>query len=55
MVSDKQTLLDSNIWIARLNREDSQHAKALAVFQSLEEKASMIVLPEYIIVEVYTQ
>ena len=54
MGSNNQILLDSNVWIARLNREDSQYAKAMAVFKQVEEHKSMIILPEYVIVEVCT-
>lgn len=54
MVSNNPLLLDSNIWIARLNREDSQHAKAMALFESVKERTFPIILPEYVIVEVCT-
>ena len=54
MVSGDHALLDSNVWIARLNREDSQHAKAAAVFEEMKEQERVIILPEYVIVEVCT-
>ncbi len=45
------TILDSNVWIAYLNTNDSQHKKAKKVF---ETTAAPIILPEYVIAEVTT-
>ncbi len=42
-------ILDSNIWIAFLNKNDSQHKKAENIFSRLNAK---ILLPEYIVLEV---
>ncbi|MBU4298483.1 PIN domain-containing protein [Patescibacteria group bacterium] len=44
-------ILDSNIWIALLNIDDSNHSKARQLFREIKEK---IVLPEYIILETAT-
>lgn len=48
---NKLTVLDSNIWIARLDKKDSQHEKALNLFKNLKSK---ICLPEYIMSEAST-
>lgn len=42
-------ILDSNIWIAVLNENDSLHQRAVALFENIEEE---VILHEYIIVEV---
>ncbi len=42
-------VLDSNIWIAFLNKKDSQHQKAVKLFDVLDSK---VIIPEYIILEV---
>lgn len=44
-------ILDSNIWIAFLNTQDSQHLKAVKVFNSLD---SNIFITEYLIIEIAT-
>jgi len=43
-------ILDSSVWVALFNDDDSQHKKAVKVFSNL--KSSPIGLPEYIILEV---
>ena len=43
------TILDSNIWIAFFNENDSQHKKAEKIFKELN---AAIALPECIIIEV---
>ncbi len=45
------TILDSNVWIALFNTQDSQHAKAKALQDTMEFP---ILLPEYVIIEVCT-
>ncbi len=45
-------IVDSSVWIARLNDKDSQHARAKDVFASLE--GSRVLVPEYIAIEVCT-
>ncbi|OGL66543.1 hypothetical protein A2856_02530 [Candidatus Uhrbacteria bacterium RIFCSPHIGHO2_01_FULL_63_20] len=45
------TVFDSNVWIAFLNIEDSQHAKAKKAFA---EASLPIVLPEYVVLEAST-
>jgi predicted nucleic acid-binding protein len=45
------TLFDSNIWIAYLNKNDSQHKKAVSLFNKLDEE---LLITEYIILEVAT-
>jgi predicted nucleic acid-binding protein len=45
-------ILDSNIWIAYLNMNDSQHAKADMIFIETERSGSKIVLSEYLILEI---
>ena len=42
-------ILDSNVWIAYLNKNDSQHKKAEQIFQKLNKP---LILPEYIILEI---
>lgn len=42
-------ILDSNIWIAVLNENDSLHQRAVALFENIEEE---VISHEYIIVEV---
>ncbi|MEK7649203.1 MAG: PIN domain-containing protein [Patescibacteria group bacterium] len=44
------TILDSSVWIAWLDKDDSQHGRAEKVF----EQVSDIVVPEYVILEVCT-
>lgn len=45
------TIFDSCVWLAYLNHNDSQHQKAQKIFTSL---SGPILLPEYVILEVYT-
>ena len=45
------TLLDSSVWIAYLNVEDSQYAKAK---REMASASLPIILPEYVILEVCT-
>lgn len=45
------TILDSNIWIAYLDKNDSQHNKAVKLWSSLQHQ---IILPEYVLLEVTT-
>lgn len=44
-------ILDSSVWIAWLNKDDSQQAKAQALFKKIERP---ILLPEYVLLEVCT-
>lgn len=44
-------ILDSNIWIAYLNKNDNQHNKAVSFFDKIKEN---ILITEYIILEVAT-
>ena len=44
------TILDSNVWIAFFDKEDSTHKKAVQVFKKL--KVSELAVTEYIILEV---
>lgn len=41
-------ILDTNVWIAYLEKADSQHEKALYVFGLIDQK---IWIPEYVLVE----
>lgn len=43
------TILDSNVWIAFLHKDDTQHKKAENVFRVCEKP---IVVPEYVVIEV---
>jgi predicted nucleic acid-binding protein len=45
------TVLDSSVWIAWLNQDDGQHAKAKKIFKQIKLP---ILLPEYVILEVCT-
>ncbi len=42
-------ILDSNVWIAFLDKSDSQHKQAEKIFNELKQK---IIITEYIILEV---
>jgi predicted nucleic acid-binding protein len=42
-------LLDSSIWVALFNTVDSQHTKALEVFDAIHEE---VIIPEYVFIEV---
>jgi predicted nucleic acid-binding protein len=42
-------VLDSSVWIAFLNKKDSQHNKAEKFLESIQSK---IIVPEYVILEV---
>lgn len=42
-------ILDANVWIAFLNKNDSQHEKAINVFDTIIDR---VLIPEYILVEV---
>ncbi len=44
-------ILDSNIWIAYLDTDDSQHQKAIDIFRKLD---TVVLITEYIILEVST-
>ena len=46
------TILDSNVWIAFFDEEDSTHKKAVGIFKKL--KVSELAVTEYIILEVAT-
>lgn len=55
MAGDKEVfLLDSSVWIAYLNEQDSQHAKATQVWEVIGEAEAAIVITEYIVLEVST-
>lgn len=45
-------ILDSNVWIALLHKNDSQHQKALQVLDGINNKN--LVLPDFIFSEVLT-
>ncbi len=45
-------ILDSNVWIAFLNTDDSQHKKAIKVFGEINGKK--VIMPEYIFLEICT-
>ena len=45
------TILDSNIWIALLNEDDSQNARAQEVVGKIR---GAIILPEYAVIEIAT-
>lgn len=45
------TIFDSNIWIAYLNKDDSQHRRATSYFSRLDDE---LLITEYIILEVVT-
>ncbi len=44
-------IIDSSVWVAFFNENDSQHNKAKKVFNELKTK---VILPEYIFMEVAT-
>ena len=44
-----ELILDTNIWIAYLEKADSQHEKALHVFDLIDQK---IWIPEYVLIEI---
>lgn len=44
-------ILDSSVWVAFFDKDDSLHRRAAQVVNSLQEK---IVLPEYVLLEVTT-
>lgn len=48
---DKKIILDSSVWIAQLLIDDSQHNKAVTLFENITNK---IYVPEYVLVEVTT-
>jgi len=51
-----QCIFDSSIWIAYFFVSDSQHEAALSLFQKISiEEETVIAVPEYIILEVYTK
>lgn len=47
-------ILDSNVWIAFLNKNDSNHKKADEIFNKLVNKREKIIITEYILLEVVT-
>ncbi|NBD73714.1 PIN domain-containing protein [Patescibacteria group bacterium] len=47
----KDVVLDTNVWIAFLHEEDSQHAKAKRL---LKDATAPVVVPEYVLLEVVT-
>ena len=44
-------IFDSNIWIAFLNKDDSQHKKALTVFENIKDN-SLVFITEYLVIEI---
>lgn len=51
-----QCIFDSSIWIAYFFVSDSQHEAARTLFQKISiDEEGVIVVPEYIILEVYTK
>ncbi len=44
-------IIDSNVWVALFNKNDSQHNKAKSFFDKLEMK---VIIPEYVFIEVST-
>ena len=47
----KDVILDTNVWIAFLHEEDSQHVKAKRL---LKDVTAPVVVPEYVLLEVVT-
>ncbi len=47
-------ILDSNVWIAFLNKNDSNHKKADEIFNKLANRREKIIITEYILLEVVT-
>lgn len=47
------TILDSSVWIARFDRNDSQYTRAVSLMKELEGSVTLTV-PEYVIIEVCT-
>ncbi len=41
-------ILDSNVWVALLNKDDSQNLKAEKIIGTINEK---IIIPEYVVLE----
>jgi len=44
-------ILDSNVWVSYLDKDDSQHKKAKKIFREISD---IVVVPEYVIIEVCT-
>ncbi len=44
-------IIDSSVWVAFFNKNDSQHDKAKKIFNGLKLK---VILPEYVFIEVST-
>ncbi len=49
MAKNKTVLLDSSVWVAYINPHDSQHGKALKLFEELD--IEVFVIPEYVLLE----
>ena len=47
-------ILDSNIWIACLDRNDSTHDQAVKLWSELENRGEQIKVPEYVLLETTT-
>ena len=52
MTKIKKVILDSSVFIAYLNENDSQHKKALLIFKNLSVES--ILISEYVLLEVLT-
>ncbi|OGJ50074.1 hypothetical protein A2335_03560 [Candidatus Peregrinibacteria bacterium RIFOXYB2_FULL_32_7] len=44
-------ILDANVWIAFFNKDDSQHKKAVTIFECIGE---IVHMPEYVLIEILT-
>ncbi len=44
-----EVILDTNVWFAYLHDADSQHKKALSLFEVLKDK---VLIPEYVLIEI---
>lgn len=44
-----EVILDTNVWFAYLHDADSQHEKALSLFDVLKDR---VLIPEYVLIEI---
>lgn len=47
-------IIDTDVWVAFFVENDSQHAKAVKLFDSFQAKSTKIAIPEYVVIEVVT-
>lgn len=47
-------IIDSNVWIAFLNKNDSNHKRADEIFNKLVDKREKIIITEYVLLEIVT-